>query len=241
MMVFSKASGIMFSVNVANGDASKIVIDAINGLGEYIVLGKVTPNHFVVDKQSMKIDEKNVVKQTIQLERDTNGGTVETAVPEELQEKQVLTDEQVIELAGYAKEIERHYGCYMDMEFALDKNTNRLWIVQARPETVWSQKNKNKDEDEDLVAESDAKVVVRGLPASPGVSSGVVHVIDSPDDIDKFKEGEVLVTLMTSPDWVPAMKKAAAIVTNNGGMTCHAAIVSREMQIPCNGWPSSSC
>ena len=234
MMVFSKASGIMFSVNVANGDASKIVIDSIYGLGEYIVLGKVTPNHFVVDKQSMKIDEKNVVKQTIQLERNPDEGTVEKAVPEELQEKQVLTDEQVIELAGYAKEIERHYGCYMDMEFALDKNTNRLWIVQARPETVWSQKKKNaKADDEDVVSESDAKVVVRGLPASPGVASGVVHVIDSPDDIDKFKKGEVLVTLMTSPDWVPAMKKAAAIVTNNGGMTCHAAIVSREMQIPC--------
>ncbi|MQS76789.1 phosphoenolpyruvate synthase [Companilactobacillus halodurans] len=237
MIVFSKASGIMFSVNVANGDASKIVIDSIYGLGEYIVLGKVTPNHFVVDKQSMKIVEKNVVKQTIELVRDANGGTKEEPVPDELQEKQVLTDDQVIELAGYAKEIERHYGCYMDMEFALDKNTDRLWIVQARPETVWSQKKKKadaaKEEDADTVDASDAKVLVRGLPASPGMASGVVHVIDNPEDIDQFKKGEILVTLMTSPDWVPAMKKAAAIVTNNGGMTCHAAIVSREMQIPC--------
>jgi Phosphoenolpyruvate synthase/pyruvate phosphate dikinase len=123
----------------------------------------------------------------------------------------------------------------MDMEYALDSNTNKLWIVQARPETVWSQrkKNKNNDGDDNVVAESDAKVAVRGLPASPGLASGVVHVIDDPKDIDQFKEGEILVTLMTSPDWVPAMKKAAAIVTNNGGMTCHAAIVSREMQIPC--------
>ena len=235
MMVFSKASGIMFSVNVANGDPSKIVIDSIYGLGEYIVLGKVTPNHFVVDKQSMKINDKTIVKQTIQLERVEDGGTVEEAVPEELQDKQVITDEQVIELAGYAKEIERHYGCYMDMEFALDKNTNKLWIVQARPETVWSQKKNEKKNagDENVVAEADAEVAVRGLPASPGLTSSVVHVIDSPDDIDQFKTGEVLVTLMTSPDWVPAMKKAAAIVTNNGGMTCHAAIVSREMQIPC--------
>ncbi|KRO00745.1 phosphoenolpyruvate synthase [Companilactobacillus kimchiensis] len=235
MMVFSKASGIMFSVNIANGDASKIVIDAIYGLGEYIVLGKVTPNHFVVDKQSMKIVEKNVVKQTIELVRVGDGGTKEQAVPEELQDKQVITDSQVIELAGYAKEIERHYGCYMDMEYALDINTDRLWIVQARPETVWSQKNKKKDNtgDENVVAEADAKVAVRGLPASPGLASGIVHVIDSPKDIDQFKKGEILVTLMTSPDWVPAMKKAAAIVTNNGGMTCHAAIVSREMQIPC--------
>ncbi|WP_334329682.1 phosphoenolpyruvate synthase [Companilactobacillus sp. HBUAS59699] len=238
MMVFSKASGIMFSVNVSNGDDSKIVIDAIRGLGEYIVLGKVTPNHFVIDKASQKIVERNIVKQTIQLSRVADGGTKEEAVPEELQDKQVLTDEQVIELAGYAKKIEEHYGCYMDMEYALDVNTNRLWIVQARPETFWSQKNKNKDQDTDsgddnVVAESDAKVIVRGLPASPGMASGVVHVIDDPKDIDQFKKGEILVTLMTSPDWVPAMKKAAAIITNNGGMTCHAAIVSREMQIPC--------
>ncbi|MFB9768735.1 phosphoenolpyruvate synthase [Lactiplantibacillus modestisalitolerans] len=236
MMVFSKASGIMFSVNVANGDDSKIVIDGIFGLGEYIVLGKVTPDHFVIDKDSLKIVEKNVIKQPIQLKRLADGGTEEQPVPAEQQGKQVLTDEQVIELAGYAKKIEQHYGCYMDMEYALDTNTNRLWIVQARPETVWSQRNKDKQNagtDDDVVTESDAEVAVRGLPASPGLASGVVHVIDSPKDIDKFKQGEVLVTLMTSPDWVPAMKKAAAIVTNNGGMTCHAAIVSREMQIPC--------
>lgn len=238
MMVFSKASGIMFSVNVANGDGSKIVIDAIRGLGEYIVLGKVTPNHFVIDKQSMKIAERSVVKQTVELVRNDDGGTEEQDVPEDLQEKQALTDDQVIELAGYAKEIERHYGCYMDMEYALDVNTNKLWIVQARPETVWSQRKKQKQDqdasgDENVVEESDAEIAVRGLSASPGLASGVVHVIDSPDDIDQFKKGEILVTLMTSPDWVPAMKKAAAIVTNNGGMTCHAAIVSREMQIPC--------
>ncbi|MFC6322629.1 phosphoenolpyruvate synthase [Companilactobacillus baiquanensis] len=236
MMVFSKASGIMFSVDVTNGDDSKIIIDGIRGLGEYIVLGKVTPNHFVIDKKSLKIVEKNVVKQTIQLNRVADGGTKEEAVPKELQDEQVLTDEQVIELAGYAKKIEEHYGCYMDMEYALDVNTNRLWIVQARPETYWSQKEKDNDTDtgdDNVVAESDAKVVVRGLPASPGLASGVVHVIDDPKDIDQFKKGEILVTLMTSPDWVPAMKKAAAIITNNGGMTCHAAIVSREMQIPC--------
>ena len=237
MMVFSKASGIMFSVDVANGDDTKITIDGIRGLGEYIVLGKVTPNHFIIDKKSQKIVDRNVVKQTIQLTRVADGGTKEEPVPADLQDKQVLTDDQIIELAGYAKKIEEHYGCYMDMEYALDTNTNRLWIVQARPETVWSQKNKEKDSDdsgdENVVAEADAKVVVRGLPASPGLASGVVHVIDDPKDIDQFKQGEVLVTLMTSPDWVPAMKKAAAIITNNGGMTCHAAIVSREMQIPC--------
>lgn len=237
MMVFSKASGIMFSVNVANGDGSKIMVDAIYGLGEYIVLGKVTPDHFVIDKQSMKIVEKDILKQTVELVRVADGGTEEQTVPTELQEQAALTDSQVIELAGYAKEIERHYGCYMDMEYALDTNTNRLWIVQARPETVWSQRKKNKDNAIDgssnVVTEADAEIAVRGLAASPGVASGVVHVIDNPKDIDQFKQGEVLVTVMTSPDWVPAMKKAVAIITNNGGMTCHAAIISREMQIPC--------
>ncbi|ARW24800.1 Pyruvate, water dikinase [Pediococcus acidilactici] len=236
MMVFSKASGIMFSVNVADGDDSKIVIDAIFGLGEYVVLGKVTPDHFVIDKETMKIVEKNIIKQPIQLVRVADGGTVEEKVPEELQGQPVLSDSQVIELAGYAKAIEEHYGCYMDMEFALDANTDRLWIVQARPETVWSQRkaaDHADEEDADVVKEADAKVAVRGLPASPGLASGVVHVIDNPKDIDQFKQGEVLVTVMTSPDWVPAMKKATAIITNDGGMTCHAAIVSREMQIPC--------
>lgn len=237
MMVFSKASGIMFSVDVTNGDDSKIVIDVIYGLGEYIVLGKVTPDHLVVDKQSMKIVTKNITTKPVELVRLPDGGTKEQPVPADKADQPVLTDDQVLELAGYVKEIEQHYGCYMDMEFALDANTNKLWLVQARPETVWSQRNKEKHAestgDDNVVAESDAKVAVRGLPASPGVASGVVHVIDSPKDIDEFKAGEVLVTLMTSPDWVPAMKKAAGIITNNGGMTCHAAIVSREMQIPC--------
>ncbi|KRM36899.1 phosphoenolpyruvate synthase [Limosilactobacillus pontis] len=237
MMVFSKASGIMFSVDVTNGDDSKIVIDVIYGLGEYIVLGKVTPDHFVVDKQSMKIVTKNITTKPVELVRLPDGGTKEQPVPADKADQPVLTDDQVLELAGYVKEIEQHYGCYMDMEFALDANTNKLWLVQARPETVWSQRNKEKHAestgDDNVVAESDAKVAVRGLPASPGVASGVVHVIDSPKDIDEFKAGEVLVTLMTSPDWVPAMKKVAGIITNNGGMTCHAAIVSREMQIPC--------
>lgn len=237
MQVFSKASGIMFSVNVANGDDTKITIDTIHGLGEYIVLGKVTPDHFIIDKKTMKIVGKTITKKPIMLVRQPGGGTQEEPVPADMQDKAALTDDQVIELAGYAKQIEKHYGCYMDMEFALDKNTNKLWIVQARPETVWSRKNKQKNnanqEGAAKMDAADAKVLVRGLPASPGVAAGKVHVIASPDDIDQFQQGEILVTVQTSPDWVPAMKKAAAIVTNNGGMTCHAAIVSREMEIPC--------
>lgn len=235
MMVFSKSSGIMFSINVGTGDDSKVIIDSIWGLGEYIVQGTVTPDDFVVDKETMKIVSKDITQKDIELVRLKDGGVEERQIPVEEAKKPSLTDEQVIELAGYAIEIEKHYGSYMDMEFALDENTNKLWLVQARPETVWSQKKKNSaakgDEPVDNV--TDAKVLVRGLAASPGTAAGKVHVIADPKDIDQFREDEILVTTMTSPDWVPAMKKAKAIITNNGGMTCHAAIVSREMQIPC--------
>jgi pyruvate,water dikinase len=237
MMAFSKAAGVMFTVNVATGDDSKIMIEASWGLGEYIVSGTVTPDNYVVDKKSLKVLDKTITNKKIELLRRPDGGTERHDVPSERAKMPALTDEQITELAGYAKRIEKHYGCYMDMEWSLDQN-DKLWLVQARPETVWSQKNKDKQSDEvedSTVSEdkSDNKVLVKGLPASPGVAAGKVHIINDPKDIDKFKKGEVLVTLMTSPDWVPAMKKASAIITNNGGMTCHAAIVSREMQIPC--------
>lgn len=238
MMAFSKAAGVMFTVNVATGDDTKIMIEASWGLGEYIVSGTVTPDNYVVDKSKMKIVSKTVTNKNIELLRLDSGGTEKHDVPADRAKKQALTDGQIIELAGYAKQIEKHYGCYMDMEWSLDQN-DKLWLVQARPETVWSQKKKAETkvvehEAEDMTADkSDNKVLIKGLPASPGVASGKVHIIADPKDINEFKKGEVLVTLMTSPDWVPAMKKAAAIITNNGGMTCHAAIVSREMQIPC--------
>lgn len=234
MMVFSKASGIMFTLNVSNGDDTKVMIEGVWGLGEYAVLGVVTPDDYLVDKQSMKI-EKTINNKKVELVRLPGGGTEEQQVPQDLAGQQVITDKQIVELAGYAKEIEKHYGCYMDTEWALDPD-GKLWMVQARPETVWSQRKKNgsqKAAENTAAVTTDQKVLLKGLPASPGFASGKVHVIDSPKDIRDFKEGEILVTLMTSPDWVPAMKKAKAIITNKGGMTCHAAIVSREMQIPC--------
>ncbi len=156
-------------------------------------------------------------------------------MPEGEAKLQKLTDEQIVELAGYAKKIEEHYGCYMDMEWGVDERDNKIWILQARPETVWSRRNKDgkKIEGEKKAVTTDRKVIVKGLPASPGSVSGKVHVILDPSLIDEFKEGEILVTEMTAPDWVPAMKKAKAIVTDSGGMTCHASIVSRELGIPC--------
>ncbi len=236
MMVFSKAAGVMFTVNVATGDDENILIEGAWGLGEYVVQGTVTPDNYTVEKAGHKIIEKNVNTQDIKLVRKAGGDCEEQVVPLDEQNMQKLTDEQILELAGYAKKIEAHYGCYMDMEWGVDERDNKIWILQARPETVWSRRNKEngapKKEEKKAVA-ADRKVIVKGLPASPGNVAGKVHVILDPSRIDEFKEGEILVTEMTAPDWVPAMKKAKAIVTDSGGMTCHASIVSRELGIPC--------
>ena len=254
MMVFSQASGVMFTVNVINGNSDNILIEGSWGLGEYIVQGTVTPDLFWVSKRDLVIVERTVHDKPIQLIRRPGGGVVEKEVPEELRRIPVLNDEQIRQLAGYALDIEKHYGCFMDMEWAIDERSGKLWILQARPETVWSNKFKEqattvnpssqspKQQKEEVVSmkreaetatTAERTVLVKGLPASPGRVSGIAHVILSPNLIDNFKEGEILVTEMTAPDWVPAMKKAKAIVTDSGGMTCHASIVSRELGIPC--------
>lgn len=232
MMADAKAAGVMFTVNLATGADDSIMIEGSWGLGEYIVQGTVTPDNFVVDKDSLTITSRRINEKSIELIRKEGGDVEERKVEPERAKAQVISDEQVAQLADYAKRIEKHYGCYMDMEWAVD-HKDRLWILQARPETVWSKKNKEKKSEEETVMTTDHNVLVKGLSASPGMAAGKCHVITDPKDIDTFKEGEVLVTTMTSPDWVPAMKKAVAIVTDAGGMTCHASIVSRELGIPC--------
>lgn len=232
LMVFSKAAGVIFTLNVSNGDRSVVQIEASYGLGEYVVQGRVTPDIYFVDKNSLEIKERIISNKSVMLTRKPGGGVEERKVPEDLREKQVLTDEQIKELAKYAIEIEKHYGVPMDIEWGLDERTNKLWILQARPETVWSLKKPSKEE-EAVGVTTDRKVLVQGLPASPGIVAGKAHIIKDVSQIHEFREGEILVTEMTAPDWVPAMKKAKAIVTNSGGMTCHAAIVSRELGIPC--------
>ena len=232
MMADAKAAGVMFTVNLATGADDSIMIEGSWGLGEYIVQGTVTPDNFVVDKDSLTITSRRINEKSIELIRKEGGDVEERKVEPERAKAQVISDEQIAQLADYAKRIEKHYGCYMDMEWAVD-HKDRLWILQARPETVWSKKNKEKKSEEETVMTTDHNVLVKGLPASPGMAAGKCHVITDPKDIETFKEGEVLVTTMTSPDWVPAMKKAVAIVTDAGGMTCHASIVSRELGIPC--------
>jgi len=233
LMVYSKASGVIFTLDVTNGDRSVVLIEAGYGLGEYVVQGKITPDEYIVRKSDLTIVKKNVPKKTIQLVRLPSGGTEEQPVPPDLQDKQVLTDEQIKELAKYAITIEEHYKKPMDIEWALDERTNKLFILQARPETVWAIKKEEAKPEAEIETTKERKILVQGLPASPGLAVGKVHIIPTVDKINEFKKGEILVTEMTAPDWVPAMRKAAAIVTNSGGMTCHAAIVSRELGIPC--------
>lgn len=231
LMAFSKAAGVMFTVDISNGSDDNIMIEGAWGLGEYVVQGTVTPDNFLVRKKDLEIVRRQINAKPIELIQKPAGGVEERRVPEDLVNAPAISDDQIQQLARIALAIEKHYGCYMDIEWAVDARDNQVKILQARPETVWSRKNKQKKAVKKMT--SDHQVLVKGLPASPGIASGTCQVILDPADISQFKEGDILVTSMTSPDLVPTMKKAAAIITDAGGMTCHASIVSRELGIPC--------
>lgn len=231
MMCHSESSGVMFTVDPTNGDDSLVVTEAAYGLGEYVVKGTITPDTYYVDKETLQIVRRSIPTKTIMLVQKPNGGTEERSVPDALKDRQVISDDQVIELAKYGLTIEEHYAKAMDIEWGLDKQTGKLLILQARPETVWSLRKSPIEQKAAIVTER--RILVKGLPSSPGIGAGKVHLIPSSEHVNEFRDGEILVTEMTAPDWVPAMKKAKAIVTDAGGMTCHAAIVSRELGIPC--------
>ena len=244
-MVNARSAGVMFTMHPVTGDESKIVIESSWGLGETVVGGKVTPDEFVVDKKTLKIVEKRINEKKIAIVYDPQKrANVVIELPPEKAKAPSLSDEEVIELAKYGIKIEQHYNSPMDIEWAIDKDLEfpkNIFIVQARHETVWSAKKGKAAEEERVESEAEeeiplekAEVLVRGLPASPGIATGVAKVILDPHGKEamEFKEGEILVTKMTDPDWVPLMKKAAAIITDEGGMTSHAAIVSRELGIP---------
>lgn len=232
-MVQSDVSGIMFSINPITNNKNSIIIEAIYGLGEYIVGGNVNPDHYEIDKETLAIKNKIIVSQTHKLVKMPDGGNEDQPVPHDWQNIQKLWDESIPPLADLARKLENHYGKPQDSEWAVENG--QLFIVQTRPITT----EKTIDKINSAVIASDVQAIlntipiVTGAPASPGVAAGPVVVIHSPSDIDKVKKGDVLVTEMTTPDFVPAMKRAAAIVTDLGGRTCHAAIVSRELGIPC--------
>jgi pyruvate,water dikinase len=238
-MVNSRAAGVMFTINPVTGDRDEIMIEGNYGLGETVVSGIVNPDDFLLDKKTLNIKSRRIANKTIMYLRDpATGKTVHLDVPEAKRKEFCISEDEVMRLGQHAKLIEEHYGKPMDIEWAIDQDLpfpKNMFIVQARPETVWSGKTMETASGDEKKAGEQLKVVVKGLAAGKrSYGFGVAKVVLSPEDAaTQMKKGDVLVTDMTNPDFVPFMKIASAIVTDKGGVTSHAAIVSRELAIPC--------
>jgi len=225
-MIQSDKSGIAFSIDPVNNDKNKIIIEAIFGLGEYVVSGKVTPDHYEVDKKTLVITKKEIKRQTIKLVKaGVHNKEITLSKAEGYLQK--LSDEEIIKVALLVRDIEKHYYFPQDIEWAIERG--KVFIVQSRPVTTINQK---KEDSSNLEVKGNIFPILIGSPASPGIAFGPVKILTSPKEIEKIKVGDILVATQTNPDYVPAMKKAAAIVTDKGGRTSHAAIVSRELGIP---------
>lgn len=226
-MIQSESSGVIFTTH-PSGENDLVMIEAVFGLGEGIVSGKYTPDHYEIDPGNWEIKVNTVADQPHQIVFDEKEGVKEVDVAKDKKNTQKLSDNKIIDLAKISKKIEKHYAWPQDIEWAFEKG--KLYIVQSRPVTTIP-KERKRLEDESMVKRM--KPILKGLAASPGVAAGPVKLIKDSSEIDKVKDGEVLVTSMTNPDMVPAMKRAIAIITDEGGVTSHAAIVSRELGIPC--------
>ncbi|MFA7244190.1 MAG: phosphoenolpyruvate synthase [Patescibacteria group bacterium] len=240
VMVDSEFSGIMFTVDPVSEDLNKLSIEAGYGYGEALVSGSVTPDRYVISKDPFEILEKEINEQPWKIVKSGREGEKHVNVPAELRKKQKLTDDQIIALAKIGLLIEKHYGKPQDTEFAIERG--KIYMVQSRPiTTLGKRKIENRDEkleqpgtqEQGDIDAGKAEVLLKGAAASLGTAFGPVKLIHKPDEIDKVVSGDVLVTEQTTPDFVPAMRRAKAIVTDTGGRTCHAAIVSRELGIPC--------
>jgi len=229
-MVQSQASGVMFTIEPMTSDRSKIIIEAVYGLGEALVSGEVIPDLYTIDKEGLKISDRKIGKQEWQLIRNLAAGDGETNIKVPLQPsrqtQQKLADEDIISLAKLGKYIEDLYQFPQDIEWA--QEDKEIFIVQTRPVTTIKA-----EAVAEVTPEIKAAVLLSGVPASPGMASGPVKIIYDASQIDKVESGDILVSEMTTPDFVPAMKRAVAIVTERGGRTSHAAIVSRELGVPC--------
>ncbi|MFO8089886.1 MAG: phosphoenolpyruvate synthase [Desulfatiglandaceae bacterium] len=231
-------SGVMFSIDTETGFRDVVVINAAWGLGENVVQGTVTPDEYMIFKPLLGKDSFTpIIDRTLGDKEKkmvyATGGSHSTKnldTPKKERRLFVLTDSEVLQLARWATVIEKHYRKPMDIEWAKDGDLNELFIVQARPETV--QSRKEAESLKTYTLKEKGKKILEGLAIGEAVSAGKTCVIKGADEIDRFKEGSILVTEMTDPDWVPIMKKAGGIVTDHGGRTCHAAIVSRELGIP---------
>ncbi len=224
-MVNSEISGIMFTANPITSSKDEVVIEAGYGLGESIVSGSITPDTYTVTKSNWKIIDKKISTQTWKYSKSEQGNVKEN-IPKNMQSIQKIEDKYICELAKIGTSIEKHYNKPQDTEWALENNT--LYIVQARPITTL----KDNDKKTDSTIEEKIEPILTGLGASAGFATGPVRIVKNMQELDKVKDGDVLVTIMTTPDMVPAMRRAKAIVTDEGGITSHAAIVSRELGIP---------
>ena len=233
------SSGVMFTLDTESGFDDAVFITSSYGLGETVVQGAVNPDEFYVYKQGIRTDRpailrRNLGSKAIKMvygDEDSTGRSVETVDVDDLERKQFsINDHDVHELARQALIIESHYGCPMDIEWAKDGDNDKLYIVQARPETVQSRSSRKILERFQL--QEKGSVLVEGRSIGQRIGQGTVRIIRDIEEMDRVQEGDVLVTDMTDPDWEPVMKRASAIVTNRGGRTCHAAIIARELGIP---------
>jgi pyruvate, water dikinase len=230
------SSGVMFTLDTETGFENVVLINSIFGQGEMIVKGKIIPDTFYVFKPTLKegyraIIRKDLGKKDRKLVYKKGGGLKEVKVPKKDQLKFSLSDDEILTLAKWAVILEEHYGCHQDIEWAKDGKTGELFIVQSRPETVHTPKKERVYEEYEI--KTTKKPILTGIAIGNKIGQGKVHIIEDVSKISEFKKGEVLVTKMTDPDWVPIMRIASAIVTDEGGKTAHAAIVSRELGIPC--------
>jgi len=232
-MVQSEISGVMFTIEPVTSDASKITVEAVYGLGEAIVSGEVSPDLYILEKSDLQILESTIIPQDRMMVRAEGsdgsyaGANAWVDIDPGVRDAAKLNPEQIVEIASIGKHVEEYYGTPQDIEWAWADG--KFFLVQSRPVTTMKAQ---RDNDEPSEPEP-APILLSGQPASPGVGVGRVRIVLDPADIDIVQEGDILVSSMTTPDFVPAMKRASAIVTNRGGRTCHAAIVSRELGIPC--------
>jgi pyruvate,water dikinase len=227
LMVDAEKSGVMFTSHPSTGEP-EIIIEAAWGLGEAVVSGSVSPDNYVVDRASKGVEEATVAdKKVMHVKDEATGQTVEREVPEDRRTERVLSPDEIAELVALGERVEDHYGDPQDVEWAIVDG--EVFMLQSRPITTIS------DSASEAAAANGGDedgVIMRGLGASPGIVSGSVRIVTKLDQLDKVADGDIIITEMTMPDMVPAMKRAAGIVTDEGGMTSHAAIVSRELGVP---------
>ncbi|MDD4300504.1 MAG: phosphoenolpyruvate synthase [Methanomicrobium sp.] len=224
-LVYSEKAGVMFSSHPVTGESTTI-IEASWGLGEAVVSGMVSPDNYVFDQKGKRVVDRYIANKIVEILPDGDNGTKEVPVSKDRQDATVLSDAEITKLAKYAKIAEDHYENPQDVEWGIVGDT--IFILQSRPITTISNKTSKKGEK----VEDEGNILLEGQGASPGIATGAVVIVSSVKDLSKVKEGDIMVARMTNPDMVPAMRKAAAIITDEGGMTCHAAIVSRELGTP---------